>query len=168
MRIAPLLLTCLAVAGCAAPGPYPSLAVRDVERRYAAEAAAPEAAPPPAVPADAGLVERVRALIAQAEAGQAAFAAELPEARRATARAGAPGAEAWVLAQQAISRAEAARTPTARALADLDALVLREAAAAWLSAADYAVLTAAIDRVAALRNAQDAALAALNAQLRPV
>ena len=110
----------------------------------------------------------MRALIAQAEAGQAAFAAELPEARRATARAGASGAEAWVLAQQAVSRAEAARTPTARALGDLDALVLREAAAAELSAADYAVLTAAIDRVAALRNAQDAALAALKAQLRPV
>lgn len=168
MRIALSLLCCAVLAGCAAPGPYPSLAVRDVERRYAAGAAAPEAAPAPVLPADAALAERVRALVAQGEAGQAAFASELPAARAAVARAGAAEGEAWILAQQAISRAEAARTPTTRALGDLDALMLREVAEASLGAADYALLTEAIGRVEALRSGQDAALAALKAALRPV
>ena len=164
-----LLPACLAVAGCAAPGPYPSLAVRDVEARYAAAAEAEaEAAPLPVIPADAALAERIQTLIAQAAAGQAAFAAEFPAARAAAARAGSAGGEAWIAAQQAISRTEAARTPTARALGDLDALVLREAVAAELSAADYALLTEAIERVAALRNAQDAALQVLKAALRPI
>ncbi|MFN3388770.1 MAG: hypothetical protein ACK40O_07530 [Allosphingosinicella sp.] len=64
----------------------------------------------------------------------------------------------------AISRAEAARAPTTRALGDLDALALRQAEEAALGAADYALLVDAIERVAALRDGQDQALAAL----RPV
>ncbi len=158
---------CLAAAACAAPGPYPSLAVRDVERRYAAEQAAVPEPPPPLPPADAALAERVRALIAEARRGQAAFAAELDVARAAVAAAGAPQGEAWVLAQQAVSRADAARTPTTRALGDLDAIAFEQAADAALTGSDLQLLTAGLEEIAELARAQDAALAALRARLRP-
>ena len=158
---------CLAAAGCAAPGPYPSLGVRDVERRYAAEQAAIPEPPPPLPPPDAGLAERVRALIDQARRGQAAFAAELDDARTAVAAAGAAQGEAWILAQQAVSRAEAARTPTTRALADLDAIAIDQAEDAELTGSDLALLVAGIDEVEALARAQYEILAGLRARLRP-
>ncbi|WP_420605693.1 hypothetical protein [Novosphingopyxis sp.] len=58
-------------------------------------------------------------------AADAAFRGALPSVRGAVAAAAgsAPGGEAWVVAQQALSRLEAARTPSAEALADLDRLL---------------------------------------------
>ena len=163
----PILLASLA-AGCAAPGPYPSLAVRDVERRYEAERTAMPEAEAPLPPADTGLAERVRALVARAEAGHAAFLAQVDEARALAAAAGAAGGEAWVLAQQAVSRAEAARTPTAHALGDLDALALAQAAEGTLTGSDLAVIAAGLAEVEALKERQNEALAALKAALRPI
>ena len=168
MRRPLFLLLCLGAAGCAAPGPYPSLAVREVERRYAAEQTALPEPEPPMPPADAGLAERVRALVAQAQRGEAAFAAEIGDARARVAAAGAAGGEAWILAQQAISRAEAARTPTTRALGDLDALLLAQAAAGTLSGGDLALIEGAMAEVDALKAQQNDALAALKGALRPL
>jgi hypothetical protein len=162
-RAAASILTALAaLAGCAAPGPYPSLALRDVERTYAA---GDPVAPPPVVPDRSGLGARVQALVAAGGAADAGFERALAAARSLAGRAGAAGSEGWIAAQQAVSRAEAARAATVRALADLDALAIAEAAEP-LSAADYERLTAGLAALQAATDRQQRALDGLRASLR--
>ncbi|HEV2747767.1 MAG TPA: hypothetical protein VGW34_10780, partial [Allosphingosinicella sp.] len=96
------------LAGCAAEGPFPSLAPRAVEQEPAAEPPAPAAALTPSDPATAA---RIAELARAARDGHGRFEAALAAARPATARAGATGSESWIEAQLAVSRAQAARTP---------------------------------------------------------
>ena len=165
MRAAPplaLLLAALCTA-CAAPGPYPSLEPREVERRYAD--GDPEPVPTP-VADDAAIAVRIAGLVAQARAGDAAFEEALAVASPLVARAGAPGSDSWVAAQQAVSRAERARAPTVQALADLDAYAIAQAAAKALSQSDLERLSSATAALQAMADRQQDALARLQASLR--
>ena len=108
------------LGACSTPqGPYPSLAPR------AAEAIDPRVPIPNEVkvgPADANLSSHLAALIDQARAGDSQFEAAAANAERLAQAAGSQQSESWVAAQQALSVAQAARGPTARALGDIDGL----------------------------------------------
>ena len=133
----PLIFASAALlSGCAAQGPFPSLSPRAAEYELAGRPVPPcigggaAAAGPPAgsaqvqTPPDAQLPAELARLLGQARRGQAEFDEILPGARTRVARAGASGSDAWVIAQQDVSRLEAARAPTVTALAELEALVL--------------------------------------------
>jgi hypothetical protein len=159
----PLAAAAALLAGCAAEGPFPSLAPRAVERQLANEQ---PPAPPPIIPSDPATAGRIRDLVAAAREGDGAFRSALAAARPAVGGAGAAGSESWVAAQQAVSRAQAARAPTVNALADLDSLAVRLAAARpAASQADIANAVAAVETVQAIADAQEDALGGLRARL---
>jgi hypothetical protein len=110
----------LAVSACTVPsGPPPSLVPR------AAEAIDPRVPVPGVVntrPVGAALASRLAELVAQARQGDSAFRPLAAQAQQLANAAGSPQSESWVVAQQALSAAVAARAPTARALGDIDAL----------------------------------------------
>ncbi len=123
-----------ALPGCAAAsGDYPSLAIRDAERpRGTIEAPEP---PVPAIPVppritSADVLERAASLRSDAVAAHQRFLAAAPAARRAvSAGAGAaPASDAWARAQVALADLETHRSLTAVPLADLDALLVDQAA----------------------------------------
>src|SRR4051812_29009666 len=105
--LAAALAGCL--AGCVSEGPFPSLAPRPAEQEDWAEEPEHSA---PAVADDAALRARLSALIADAREGERRFEGDRPEAERATAHHAAQESDAWIEAQQAISRLEAARGRT--------------------------------------------------------
>ncbi len=147
----PLLLT----AGCIPPADHPSLAPRPIEQRIAR---------PPVdsvVPlrGDAALEARLVEALGEAGAASVRFDAALGEARTAVAAAAGavPGSEAWVAAEQALSRAEAARGPVALRLADLDSL--------RLEVGEIASLEQARAELSRLDAGQRAALSVLEAVL---
>ncbi len=167
------LVPILLLAGCADQGDIPSLAPRPTEYALsgrplppclAGEPAATESATPAPPASDASLGTRLEALLAEARRGQSEFAEILPAARASAARAGKAGSEAWIAAQQQVSRLAAARARTVDALADLEALVLarsREATAPE----DLQRLNAAADEVRAMSEAQEAEIDRLSAGL---
>jgi hypothetical protein len=116
----PLLLTTFMLAACSsAGGPYPSLQPR------AAEAIDPRLQPVRPVndrPTAPALASKLSTLVAQARQGDIAFQPAAANAEKLAAAAGAPQSESWIAAQQALSAAVSARTPTAVAQADIDAL----------------------------------------------
>lgn len=157
MKHAPTLATAAALllAGCATNGPFPSLAPREVERIYAA---GDPLQTTPDAPSRAGLSGQVGSLVAAANDGDATFERALAAARPLAARAGASGSESWIAAQQAISRVEAARVATTRALGDLDQFAHTQAQEGPLSTADYERLTGALAQLQALADRQQDAV----------
>jgi hypothetical protein len=148
----PALLAAALLAGCVAQGPFPSLAPRPDELMAIEEPVreAPRAAD------DAALRTRVAALLEEVRAGARGFDADHEAARRAAARSGPTGSDAWVEAQQAISRLEAARGRTMAAAAELHQLAL-DRADVPTSDEDRRLIEAAIaeaDRVAAGQQAR--------------
>ncbi len=101
------------------------------------------ARPPVEVAPDPALRERVAQLRGQAERGVRVFDATYGPAEAAVRRSGAEGSESWIDAQQAVSRLEAARADTTRALAELHRISL-ERADLPTSADDQQMLDAAI------------------------
>jgi hypothetical protein len=146
-----ILAAALVAAGCAAPGPYPSLAPRPAEKAYADDDDERQPTPQPDDPALAGEIDR---LAAAARSGGAEFDSALPAAQAAAGGAGAAGSDSWVEAQQALSRLEAARAQTTAALADLDQLGVERASAGTLGDGDRERLRAATDAIQALADAQ--------------
>ena len=152
------------LAACAAPsGPYPSLAPRAAE---AIDPRVPIPSEAPIGPADANLTAHLAALIDQAQAGDAAFSDAAAHAERLAAAAGSSQSESWVVAQQALSAAQAARGPTTRALGDIDLL----AASALeqrggIPAGNLAAIQAAAARVAEIARRQADRLDAIEARL---
>jgi hypothetical protein len=147
---ATLFLLALA-AGCAAPGPYPSLAPRPAEKAYAEDAEERKPTPQPDDPALAGEIDR---LLAAGIAGAAEFDAALPAAQRAARAAGAAGSDGWIEAQQALSRLEAARARTTAAAADLDRLAVERTSAGTLGSGDSERLRAATAQLQSLSDSQ--------------
>jgi hypothetical protein len=151
----------LAVAACAGGADrYPSLALRDFEKRTSAVAApiSPPAAPAaPSLPA----AERARiaALVTRAEQSAAAFAKQQPESialvRRARGQGGDSAARAAALV--ALADLTALRSATFVPLGELDLL----AAEASANYGDTAPIAAAQTAVLAQIARQDAALSAL-------
>ena len=149
-------------AGCSPEGEFPSLAVRPIESQDPLEE---PVRTPPVVAAEPALRGRAAALLDQAQAGDRAFAAALGPARTAARGAGAPGSESWVVAQQAISRAEAARAATTTALGELDELIVARAAVPT-DAEDFAAIRRALAEVERLVRAQQQRLDALTAAVK--
>lgn len=160
---APLVL----LGGCSEDrGRFPSLAIRPAERAFGQAQAAPAnpAATPAPIPGDATLPQRLAALESRAREADSRFAALVPEATRAVARArgAASGSEPWNLAQVALARLESARSDTAIALADLDAMATNAAIAAVdKPGPDADAIAGARDSVAARVAQQDGVLAQL-------
>ena len=166
MRFSPpaALLSILAIAACSTPaGPVPSLAPRAAET---IDPRVPVGDGAVQLPVAAALAARLAELIALARQGDSAFAAAAGEAQRLAASAGAPQSESWVVAQQAVSAAVAARGPTSRALGDIDAL----AAAALvrrggIGPADLAAIEGAAAEVGAIDRRHARTIDALQARL---
>ncbi len=158
---ATLPLALFLLGGCAAQGPFPSLAPRPIERQLANE---PDTRPAPNIPSDPALTGRAASLLAAAREGNAAFEAAYERASAAAGRAGGAGSETWVAAQQEVSRAQAARAPTVNALADLDRLAI-EAANRPASAADQAAIREALAAAQRLADSQHERLEALRSRL---
>jgi hypothetical protein len=155
-RAPPLALAAaLLLSACAAPGTFPSLAPREAERLYAA---GDPLQTTPEAPDRAAIAEQIGAVSATAGDGNAAFQRELAAAQPLAARAGRSGSESWIAAQQAISRVEAARATTTRALADLDQFASEQARMGPLSIADFGRLKAAVARLQAQADRQQQAI----------
>jgi hypothetical protein len=153
------LSACAVTQGTGAP----SLAKRSVEGRF--DVAPPTVIVQPPGPLPTDLTGRLARWDADAAAAQQAFAAERGNAASlVSAAAGAPvGSERWIVAEQAISRLQAARAPLTGALADIDQLYVERSI-------DEAIdglpdIYALRDRLADMASTQDAILEALNAQL---
>jgi hypothetical protein len=162
-----LLLSPALLSACAPSGSFPSLAPRAAELAGPDRGAEGQATAEPAPPAaDPALIARLDQLVAAAREGQQAFEPALAAAERAIARAGAPRSESWIEAQLALSRLEAARTPTVTAQADLDALVReRNDGGSPPGEADAAAIAAAAEQIRSLVAAQNEQLARLSGLL---
>ena len=68
------------------------------------------------------LASQLAELVDRARSGEAAFEPAAAEAERLAALAGAPQGDGWIAAQEALSAAIAARSATALAQSDIDAL----------------------------------------------
>jgi hypothetical protein len=166
IRLPIALLLCGLTAACGLSGHYPSLAPRPEELGQTSPAP-PKPATPPA--ADPALTAQLDRLLADARAGEAAFRAQLPATERAVASAGKAGLDSWAQAQQAVSRLEAKRAPTAAAASELDALARAKAEAAPSAAeADLGAINATSEQVRALVASQDQAIDRLNAALAAI
>ncbi len=157
------------LGGCAgALEGYPSLAPRAAEGVSIAAPIPDASTPSPAAPP--ALAARLSALRGEAAAAGRDFTplALAAERAAAAARGGPRDGEAWLVAQQAISRAESAIVPTAAALAELDRLVadLRLTAATEPSTDGLAEALAARAAVEARHEAQVRRVEALRTGLR--
>ena len=159
-----LLFSMIAIAGCAAPGGGgPSLAPRAAE---AIDPRVPVPDPPAQGTPSADLVRELDGLVAQAAAGDEAFRAAAANAERLAGAAGAPQSESWILAQQAVSAAIAARAPVTKAMGDVDSIAARRIQRlGGIGAADLAAIEAASARVQAIDSAEAAAIDRLQARL---
>lgn len=160
----PIFLATLALSACTSPGgPYPSLQPRAAE---AIDPRVPVVVAPPDMTPSAGLTQTLESIAAQAVSGDSDFQ---PLAQRAADLAKAAGpkeSESWVVAQQALSAAVAARGPVANAVADIDALgAERIHAQGGISAGDMAAIDAAAARVAAIDSREAALIARIQAVL---
>lgn len=162
-----LLITLLAACSTTEDDGYPSLAPREIEKIDINEPAADNALPSPG--ADSTLSRKLAEIEGRARSGNARFEPLYGTAQRATnaARGSAPGSEAWVVAQQAISRAEVATADTAAAVADIDKLVAdltdKASKVAGTAGVDEAIATQS--RVRAIHDSQANRLRTLNRQL---
>jgi hypothetical protein len=156
------LLAAAATAGCAPEGEFPSLAVRPIESQDPLEE---PVRTPPMIASEPAIRTRAAALLARAQAGDRDFAAALGPARTAARGAGAAGSESWVVAQQALSRAEAARVATTTALGELDTLAV-ERAAVPTNAEDFAAIRRALAETERIVRAQQQRLDALRSEIR--
>ena len=153
-----------ALAGCGTPQTSaPSLAPRAAE---AIDPRLPVESGGVQRPLDPALAARLAGLVAQAREGDAAFAAAASEAQRLAAAAGAPQSESWVVAQQAVSAAVAARAPTTRALGDIDAIAAAALARhGGIAPADLAAIEAAAAEVGAIDRRHARTIDSLQARL---
>lgn len=162
-----LLLAALAgnLAACAAPGEYPSLARRPLERPETAASA-----PVPAAPTlpDAALSARLSRLVDQAGAAHARFQQRRAHAEQAvSAGAGAAtGSEGWAVANVALAGLESSRSEAMLALAELDQLTAADRVAHYNElSGDGIAIAAARERVFPLIDEEDRVLSALRGRL---
>lgn len=157
----------LALAGgCSTTVDHPSLAPRTIERFSVASPEAPLPPLPAVLPEDASRQDRANALLAQARAADDRFRSVFAEAQGAIAggSSASPGSETWILAQEALSRAEILREPVLQSLADLDALQI-SAAEAGIGTESEASLAAALREVVEIDTRQNREIATLRERL---
>ena len=119
MRGLAILAVAITLAGCASSAAPPSLLPRPAE---AIDPRVDVVRPMNDRPVNASLAGQLAALVSQARSGDAAFGPAAAEAQRLATSAGAPQSESWIAAEEALSRAVAAKEATARALGDIDSL----------------------------------------------
>ena len=163
MRSAALLSFAM-LAACSAPAVNaPSLAPRAAE---AIDPRLPIADAVSTAPATPALVARLEVLVGQARAGDSDFQSAAAEAERLTAAAGDPQSESWVVAQQALSAAVAARAPVTKALGDIDGIGSAELASKGsVSPADQAAIAAAAAAVSEIDSRQSGLIDRLQRKL---
>ena len=154
----------VAIAACTpAAGPVPSLAPRSAE---AIDPRVPISADSAPQPVGRALAARLAELIALASQGDGAFTAAADEAQRLAGAAGAPQSESWVVAQQAVSAAVAARGSTTRALGDINSLAAGALVRlGGIAPADLAAIEAAAAEVGAIDRRQARTINALQSRL---
>ncbi|MEO7365041.1 MAG: hypothetical protein ABIW03_01820 [Sphingomicrobium sp.] len=154
----------LALAGCAAPpAPPASLAPRAAE---AIDPRVPVVVATTSQPVSGAIANRLAELIGQARRGENAFASAAALAQRLASAAGPPQSESWVVAQEALSAAVAARAPTTRALGDIDGITAAALAKqGGLAPADLAATEAAAAEVGAIDQRQAQVIDALQQRL---
>ena len=159
-----LFLLPLGLAACSTPsGPYPSLSPRAAE---ATDPRVPVPGPPAQAEPTPALARELAALVASAIAADSAFERAAAEAQRLAAAAGPSQSESWVVAQQALSAAVAARAPVTRALAEIDALGAgRIQEFGGLGTADAQAISSAAERVGEIDRRQAAAIDRIQARL---
>jgi len=159
-----LVLACAAVAGCAhSPVNAPSLYPRPAET---IDPRIPVPEPVLSTTPTPGLVDQLNALVGQAEAGDSGFQPMAVAAEKAVAAAGGPQSEGWIVAQQALSAAIAARAPVTRAAADLDSSgAERIQKLGGIAAADLKAIDAASAKVRAIDEREAALIKGLQDRL---
>jgi hypothetical protein len=160
----PLLTATLVLGSCAGPAVEPpSLLPRAAEGIDPRLEVFPVAAP---APPDTELVARLDGLVAQARSGNAAFQGPMADAEQLAVSAGAAQSESWIVAQQALSAAAAARAPTTRALGDVDEIsadqLERERT---IAPSDLQAVQRAAEAIQAIDRAQLARLGAVSRRL---
>jgi len=151
------------LAGCASGAAPPSLLPRAAE---AIDPRVPVVRPMNDRPVDPALARRLADLVGLARSGDAAFRPAAAEAERLAGAAGAAHSDSWVAAQEALSRAVAARHPTAQALGDIDALGADALAEKrGLAPADLAAIKEAAAEAAAIDQRQAETIAAIQRRL---
>jgi hypothetical protein len=163
MRALPFLIVPI-LFGCASPEVNaPSLAPR------AAEAIDPRVpVPDPVIPMNpaAGLVEHLDRLVAQAVAGDQLFQPLAARALELADAAGPKESETWIVAQQALSAAVAARSPVTAAVGDIDALGAgRIQKLGGIAAGDLMAIGAAAAKVGGIDDRENASIEAIQAKL---
>jgi len=163
MRYA-LCLAVLTLSACAAPGgPYPSLRPRAAE---AIDPRIPVVRPMNDRPVAASLTARLSALVDEARSGDAAFDSAASEAERLAGTAGTPQSEGWILAQEALTGAIAARKPTAQALGDIDEMAATALQTQrGIAPNDLAAIQRAASEVGAIDNNQSQRIDAIQKRL---
>lgn len=164
MRTRAILVLITALTGCAqVGGPYPSLEPSAAE---AIDPRVPVDRPINDRPVTPAIAVRLGELIGEARRGDSAFIPLAGTAERLAAATGAASSESWIVAQEALSAAIAARAPTVRALGDIDALAAqRLAEQGGISPNDLAAIQAAASEVGAIERRQAAAIAAVQRRL---
>ena len=153
------------LASCAAPlANTPSLAPRAAE---ALDPRLPVGGEVVIGPADPALEARLAELVRLARLGDNAFVVAAAEAERLAAGAGGPQSEAWVVAQQALSVAVAARGQTTRAMGDIDEIAAtRIADQRGIAPGNLAAIRSAAAEVSAIDRRQSERIDRLQARLR--
>ena len=130
VRFPPAIICALVLlGGCAGEASRsPSLAPRPIEKTRLDQPPQPTAVA--ALPADAALQKQIDGFSVRLDRADQAFAAALPGARAAGAKAGTTGSEAWIAAQQQATALEALAGEASATLADIDSLYLARADAA--------------------------------------
>ncbi len=158
------LAAMFAVGACAAPsGPTPTLAPRAAE---AIDPRVPVVAATVQRQVDPTLASRLADLIGRAQRAEGAFVVAAGEAQRLAGFAGAPQSEGWIVAQQALTTAVAARAPITQALADIDATGSAQIAKnGGIAPPDLAAIEAAAAQVGAIDRSQAQVIEQLQARI---
>src|ERR1044072_7847899 len=106
MRGFVILTAAVALTGCASSAARPSLLPRPAE---AIDPRVEVVRPMNDRPVNASLAGQLATLVGQARSGDPAFGPAAAEAQRLAASAGAPQSESWIAAEEALSRAVAAK-----------------------------------------------------------
>lgn len=159
-----LLFIPLAMSGCTSPGgPYPSLqprAAENIDPRVPVEKPMNDRPVTPALRAQLGQ------FVNDAQAGEAAFEPAAAQAERLASAAGAPQSEGWIAAQEALSAAIAARSPTTKAIGDVDTLSSTLIQTnGGIAPKDLAAIKSAAAEIAAIDDRQRERINALKARL---
>jgi hypothetical protein len=163
MRGSILMLMGLLAACSTSAVQAPSLAHRPAE---SIDPRVPVPEPHVSTVASAALVSQLNALVAQAVTGDENFRPLADKAEELAGAAGERGSESWVVAEQALTVAVAARTPVAGAVGDIDALgASRVQQLGGIAAADLKAINEAGARVAEIDDREAATIARLQALL---